>query len=275
MDKKLDSIIEFSEIGDFIDTPVQNYSSGMKVRLGFAVASQIEPDILLIDEVLAVGDISYVLKCFNKMDALLQNTTIIFVSHNIPQVARICTGLIVMKNGSAIFQSNDVSEGINLYYSMLKKPFGNYLGSDSASLDGIFLTSGGVTSEPEKEFSVTYGNALTITVQVTFSKPIENPSLYLAFYDKEQRNFCEVLNFKDAIGAIDPAKKQFTFEAYLPKIEFAQGLYSITVGMTDLTDNKRETIFRKQSAIYFLVKGKHHGWAPLQFQPDWAIKEQL
>src|SRR5690606_278607 len=75
--RKLEAIVEFSEIGEFIDTPVQYYSSGMRIRLGFAIAAQLEPDVLLVDEVLAVGDIGFVLKCFNKMDALLKNTGII------------------------------------------------------------------------------------------------------------------------------------------------------------------------------------------------------
>ncbi|MCB0457989.1 MAG: ABC transporter ATP-binding protein, partial [Flavobacteriaceae bacterium] len=79
IDKELENIIAFAELEEFIDMPVQNYSSGMKVRLGFAVAAQMEPDILLIDEVLAVGDLGFVLKCFKKIDSLLPNTAIVFV----------------------------------------------------------------------------------------------------------------------------------------------------------------------------------------------------
>ena len=88
IDEKIEQIIDFSEIREFIDMPVQNYSSGMKVRLGFAVAAQMEPDVLIIDEVLAVGDLGFVLKCFKKIDAILPNTAVIFVSHSMPMISR-------------------------------------------------------------------------------------------------------------------------------------------------------------------------------------------
>jgi lipopolysaccharide transport system ATP-binding protein len=273
INEKFDAIVEFSEIGDFIDTPVQNYSSGMKVRLGFAIASQMEPDILLIDEVLAVGDISFVLKCFSKMDTLLQNTSIILVSHNIPQIARMSTHLLLMKEGKTIYHGSDVSEGINHYYSMLNKPPGNYLGSDAASLEEIWLTAGDRSSRQGEEIYVNYGESLKITIRIKTNQRIEKASIYLAFYDRTQRNFGEALNFKDAIPSLGQDGESFTFEAHFPSIEFAQGMYSVTIGMSDLSNNGRKNIFRKQSAVYFTVRGKHHGWAPMQFQPDWQILE--
>ena len=271
IDKKFDSIVDFSEISDFIDTPVQNYSSGMKVRLGFAVASQMEPDILLIDEVLAVGDISFILKCFGRMDSLLQNTSIILVSHNIPQIARMCTNLLLMKEGKAIYNSPNVANGINLYYSMLDKPLGNYTGSDAASLEDVRIASNGRNGGQENELCVDYGEELIVTIKVKVSQRIEKANIYLAFYDATQRNFGEVLNFQDDIPTLDAKSNQYTFEAHFPKIEFAQGVYSLTIGMTNLSNNSRETIFRKQAAAYFSVQGKYHGWAPMQFRPTWKI----
>src|SRR5688572_2013798 len=82
IDEKFDEIVDFAEIGDFIDAPVQSYSSGMQVRLGFAVASHINPDILLVDEVLAVGDAGFKIRCYNKMFEIRDRTAIIFVSHS-------------------------------------------------------------------------------------------------------------------------------------------------------------------------------------------------
>ena len=121
IDNKFDQIIEFSQIEEFLDMPVQNYSSGMKVRLGFAVASFLNPDILLIDEVLAVGDLGFVLKCFKKIDEILPHTAVVFVSHNMNQVSRICNAIILMGNGHIRFQGGDVSSGIQLYYRKFSK----------------------------------------------------------------------------------------------------------------------------------------------------------
>ncbi|MBP6978707.1 MAG: ATP-binding cassette domain-containing protein [Lentimicrobiaceae bacterium] len=273
IDQKFDSIVGFSEMEDFIDTPVQNYSSGMKVRLGFAVAAHMDPDVLLVDEVLAVGDISFTLKCFNRMDELLRNTSIILVSHNIPMIDRMSTHLILMNEGKVVFNRPDVSEGINLYYSMLDKQYGNYLGSDIAILEEVTLRSGGRSSEDSNDFYVNYGEELTVKVKIKLNREITKPNIYLAFFDRAQRNFGEVLNFKDEVRSIRNDNVYCAFETYFPSIEFAQGIYSVTVGMSDLSDDVTRMIFRKQSAAYFTVRGKHHGWAPMQFHPRWRQVE--
>ena len=101
---KLDEIIDFSGIEQFIDTPVKKYSSGMQVRLAFAVAAHLDPDIMLIDEVLAVGDVEFQRKCVEKINTLSKsvNRTILFISHNMSIVANLCEKTIIIKNGQAI-----------------------------------------------------------------------------------------------------------------------------------------------------------------------------
>jgi ABC-type multidrug transport system ATPase subunit len=112
---KLDEIIEFSELYDFIDSPVQTYSSGMQVRLGFAVASSLEVDILLLDEVLAVGDAAFRGKCFNRMISLLGNCAVIFVSHNMAQIGRISSSVGAMSKGRLTLYPHSIAEGISQY----------------------------------------------------------------------------------------------------------------------------------------------------------------
>ena len=100
IERRFDEIVTFSEIERFIDTPVKRYSSGMLVRLGFAVAACIEPDILLVDEVLAVGDASFRQKCLNRIQSLIDNgTSIIFVSHNLSMVQTICPNSLYIVDG--------------------------------------------------------------------------------------------------------------------------------------------------------------------------------
>ena len=103
IERKFDEIVEFAEVGEFIDTPVKHYSSGMYVRLGFAVAAQMEPEILIVDEVLAVGDVHFQRKCLGKLDDVARGgRTVLFVSHNMAAVQRLCTSAILLDRGRLV-----------------------------------------------------------------------------------------------------------------------------------------------------------------------------
>jgi lipopolysaccharide transport system ATP-binding protein len=270
IDKKFDEIVAFSEIEQFLDTPVQNYSSGMKVRLGFAVASQMEPDILLIDEVLAVGDMGFVLKCFNRMDQLRSKTAMIYVSHNMPQVSRICTEVCLLNRGQNAFQSKIVKEGITKYYELFKQDIGDFKGSDKATLEKISLHTDAADSETGKVFLIKHGEDLRIRISVNCKETIHNPHIYLAFYDKDQRNFAEALNFGE-FSRPDSVTGLVTLEATIPKIPFSHGLFSITVSLSETRENERKVLFRLQSAISFNVESQYHGWASVELNPSWTL----
>ena len=101
--KRMDDIIEFADIGDFIDSPVYQYSSGMQARLGFAVATAIDPEILLVDEVMAVGDVDFHKKCEKRINALLEKgTTLFLVSHNEVDVRQYCTRVVKLNHGKVV-----------------------------------------------------------------------------------------------------------------------------------------------------------------------------
>ena len=103
IDRKFDEIVAFAEVERFIDTPVKHYSSGMYLRLAFAVAAHLEPEILIVDEVLAVGDASFQKKCLNKMENVgQQGRTVLFVSHNMPAVTRLCQRVVLLSEGSVL-----------------------------------------------------------------------------------------------------------------------------------------------------------------------------
>jgi ABC-type polysaccharide/polyol phosphate transport system ATPase subunit len=113
-DQRFDKIVDFAEIGDFIDQPVKTYSSGMFVRLAFATAISVDPDILIIDEALAVGDIFFQQKCMKYMKKMMESNTIVLVSHDMHAVSSLCDRVIVMEAGRKLFDG-ETAEGIALY----------------------------------------------------------------------------------------------------------------------------------------------------------------
>ena len=119
LESKYEEILEFSELGDFIDVPIKNYSSGMRARLGFSIATVVEPEILILDEVLSVGDAKFRKKCEKKMQGMFDHgVTVLFVSHSLEQVKRLCNKAILLEHGELIAQG-DIQEVAAIYDSML------------------------------------------------------------------------------------------------------------------------------------------------------------
>lgn len=134
--RKFDEIVEFAEISQFIDTPVKRYSSGMYVRLAFSVAAHLESEILLVDEVLAVGDVSFQRKCLGKMEDIgSSGRTILFVSHNMAAVENLCSKALVLKEGCVDFHG-EVNEGIQHYHAYFGESEGINLVGATRSGDG-------------------------------------------------------------------------------------------------------------------------------------------
>lgn len=118
---RFDRIVDFAGIGEYLDTPVKRYSSGMYARLGFAIAAHVDPQILLVDEVLAVGDFAFQMKCYARMDELrAKGTTLIFISHNLEAIRRVCDRGLVMYRGSAIFQG-PAAEAVIAYSDAIRQ----------------------------------------------------------------------------------------------------------------------------------------------------------
>jgi len=122
MEEKFDEIVEFAEIRKFLNVPVSNYSSGMKARLGFSISTMVNPDILILDEVLSVGDAKFRKKSFKKMMSLIENrnTTVLFVSHSIKQIEKLCTKAILLEDGE-LTMNGDASEVIKEYKKITDK----------------------------------------------------------------------------------------------------------------------------------------------------------
>jgi len=118
IDKNIDKIFEFADIGEYVDQPVKLYSSGMFVRLAFATAISVDPDILIVDEALSVGDIFFQQKCMEHMKRMMDSKTIVLVSHDMHAVSNLCDRVIVLNDGEILFDG-DTSEGIALYIRLM------------------------------------------------------------------------------------------------------------------------------------------------------------
>ena len=148
IDKKFDEIVEFSGITEFMDTPVKRFSSGMQARLGFAVAAHVDPDILLIDEVLSVGDMKFQQKCVEKMLSSIKNgTTIVFVSHNLESVKITCPEAILLENGK-ITKIGSTSEVIKEYAGTARKFEENT--DQEANINNVILVDS--DNKPQESF---------------------------------------------------------------------------------------------------------------------------
>jgi lipopolysaccharide transport system ATP-binding protein len=138
--KKFDEIVAFAEVEKFLDTPVKRYSSGMYVRLAFAVAAHLEPEILIVDEVLAVGDAQFQKKCLGKMEDVSKNDgrTILFVSHNMGVIAQLCQRAILMDKGN-LLEDNETRKVIDKYILNVQNGSNVYRGKEDNS-SSIFFT---------------------------------------------------------------------------------------------------------------------------------------
>jgi len=226
IDAKVEEIIDFSEIREFINMPVQNYSSGMKVRLGFAVAAQMEPDVLIIDEVLAVGDLGFILKCFKTIDQILPKTAIVFVSHSMPMVSRICSQIILLEKGCSNYQGINVSKGIDLYYNkFLVNGDSDVVYTDkSIELKEAYIEEFEMV---DNLYIVPWGSTIVLKFIVKNLLLKNVPYISLAIYDKEQRGVAEVLTEGQiAYPVVIGEDIIFTFE--LKNLYLSKGIYNIT-----------------------------------------------
>ena len=182
---KLDEIIDFSGVSKYIDTPVKRYSSGMMVRLGFAVAAHLDPEILVVDEVLAVGDAEFQKKCLGKMkDVASEGRTVIFVSHNMTSIRNLCSKGLVLENGNISFSGN-TNDAISYYLNHKKNknvkietkidPELSVDSTGEAKFLSAFITSANCGGAPLDTLS--YQEKFKIVSSVDIFKSIKNISI--------------------------------------------------------------------------------------------------
>ena len=175
--QKFDSIVDFAEIGDFLDMPVQNYSSGMKVRLGFAVAAQLEPDVLIIDEVLAVGDVVFRTKCVNCIVEMMESCAVIYVSHSMSQIGWLCDSVFFLDHGKEIYHGRDVAGGIDRYLALQGYQSPTISGTGRARIQAVRVTTKGIAAEMGGEHHVRHGDEIEIECSVQLDLDIDEAAI--------------------------------------------------------------------------------------------------
>ncbi len=267
IDAKFDAIVEFAEIDEFIDTPVQNYSSGMKVRLGFAVASQMEPDVLIIDEVLAVGDIGFRIKCLNVVSQILRTSSVIFVSHTMPQIARICNKVLMLTNGIEVYKGS-VSIGIEKYFDTFQDEKTIIIGG-SIEIDNCEIWSKNKRVDNGYANRAAVEHSEDIITKLIFSSKffLSHLKVSQTYYDKEMKALA--VSYSTFID-IQP-KKINSIDIVNLKNQFSPGVYSVSYIFYDISNDERvETLAHFRALRTFKVVGEQDiSHAPFLINSVW------
>jgi lipopolysaccharide transport system ATP-binding protein len=188
IERKFDEIVAFAELEKFIDTPVKHYSSGMYVRLAFAVAAHLEPEILLVDEVLAVGDINFQKKCLGKMgDVARAGRTVVLVSHQMNQIRRLCQRVVWVDDG-AIRQDGQAHEVVSAYEAAMARSDKNSIEqSRGRGVKARFARWGIVNARGENSHTLSDFESVTINFGIYISQPLRDAMHGVALYNHEQK----------------------------------------------------------------------------------------
>jgi ABC-2 type transport system ATP-binding protein len=235
IDRKLEEIIDFSGLEKFVDTPVKNYSSGMVVRLGFAVATNVDPEILIIDEVLAVGDESFQHRCHEKIESFRQEgRTIILVSHGLMQVAQLCSTVAWLEKG-VIQEIGPSYEVIGKYAGQshdaapkIEGEIGERWGSHEAEITRAeFVNADGVPVHVLKT-----GEPISLQIDYTAHMPIKEPVFGIRITHLHGTN---VWGSNTKRMGFQPAtlNNSGTITLNIPELPILAGTYDLTVALTD------------------------------------------
>jgi lipopolysaccharide transport system ATP-binding protein len=234
--KKFDEIVSFAEIDRFLDTPVKRYSSGMYVRLAFSVAAHLEPEILVVDEVLAVGDVSFQRKCMDYMKKLAgSGITILLVSHNLFAVKAMCRRALVLSAGRLQFDGR-ANEGIEIYQenSQLEAtPWAlEVVGKDTGQWPIILSAVEFLDAEGQPRSVYDYGERMRVRIHYELRRSIKFPNFYLSFQRSDDVWCCSFSAARD--GVTVPVLKESGFiELLTPPIRLVADLYGTYAAVWD------------------------------------------
>ncbi len=276
---KEETIIAFSGLGDFIDTPVRHYSSGMYMRLGFAIAVHVEPDILLVDEVLAVGDAAFQSKCLDKINQLRQDqVTILFVSHDLDAVRRICQRAVWMEEGRLEADGSTESVVQRYLWQVYQEgtldaveDAGRRWGTHRIEIKEVQLLDG----EGQQKQTFASGEPLVVEIHYAAPRPVERPIFGLAIHGGDGTHISGP-NTRFADLEIPRVMGDGTLRYTIPEIPLLEGLYYISVASHNWDDTE---MFDYHDRLYpFQVipsGGEQFGLFTLKGEWSWRTPVQI
>ncbi len=281
--RRFDEIVDFAEVEQFLDTPVKRYSSGMYMRLAFSVAAHLDPEILLVDEVLAVGDLQFQNKCLGKMEEVSQRggRAILLVSHHIAPIQKLCNRLIVMSHGEITYQG-PVMEGVSHYMEMLssgsRAELVDWEGREATNPSGFIRFTGlnliHVTPTLQSEFMI--GEQIGLSISVYSASDVSGINIGYTILD----NYGTAVftsHHDDTLALSSLQRGETTFETWINPNYLQPGRYTVTIGA--FVNNVGQDFVTGAAQIQIVpVLGTEN--AKLDFRPGivrmdfpWMVKE--
>ena len=279
IEARFDEIVAFSELDQFIDTPIKRYSSGMTVRLGFAVASCVEPEILLVDEVLAVGDASFRQKCVNRIKTLLNDgTSLIFVSHDMGLVKAVCETALHIEAG-ALQHAGPVAEVIDVYNAAIDRHRANALKETEQTAAGragvLDIARVEVLDEAGRSGTALYGDGVAeVRVHFVAYRPVTGANVVVRILRSDGLS-CVVARTRVDGCSMDIAKGHGTVSVRFSPLQLFGGTYYAVAWVTDADDTNGMS---RATSDWFEVKNRTAGLdaGDAVFEPArrWAHQDQ-
>ena len=280
IESKFDEIVAFSEVEKFIDTPVKRYSSGMYVRLAFAVAAHLQPEILIIDEVLAVGDYMFQQKCLNKMqDVSTGGRTVLFVSHNLGAISRLCQRCLVLDQGR-IVASGLTASAVQTYMTSGLMERAEFTQDKAANKVMNLRRIALVDDEGEVRSEVPYDGKLRFVLDYEVNQAVTGASIGIGLFTVD--GTCALVtgdfdSHPELLGTREPGRYQTIVE--IPPCWLNTGRYTVTVYVANASSG---TVYDQLEAIIFRIvdtgtPGSRHGVARkgiLQPILDWSTTQK-
>jgi ABC-type polysaccharide/polyol phosphate transport system ATPase subunit len=265
--ERLEEIVSFAELEEFFDVPVRTYSSGMYMRLGFALATHLDPDILLLDEVFAVGDEAFQRKCFGKILELRERgRTIVFVSHAAPAVERVCERAILLTSGR-VAHDGAAREVIKHYQQLIAGEEASAQqhawGTGEATVVGVRLE--GSHGEEQRQFLS--GGPLAVRLAIELSPNVSPPRVAVEFRDANGGLLGASEATAEELGWETGRSREVCFE--VPRLPLSDGLFRLSVALGDPHSTRQ--YHRLDSAAEFTVFPDEHSRGWFRFEGDWSL----